>query len=445
MSFTASFYTLGCKLNFTETSAISTQLADAGINTIDFTKGADIYVINTCSVTDHADRKCKRVVKEALKYNKEAFIVIVGCYAQLKPKEIAEIEGVDLVLGAAEKFNLVSHLVDITKRNKATIYNANIKEVQNFIPAYSKEERTRTFLKVQDGCDYFCSFCTIPLARGMSRSNSIDQTILKAKEAAYYANEIILTGVNLGDFGINNNETFYELAKAIDSEVEINRLRISSIEPNLLNDKIINLVAESNKFVPHFHIPLQSGNDEILKSMRRKYDTNYYRNLIYRIKETMPDCCIGVDVIAGYPDEDENKFLDTYQFLNQLPISYLHVFPYSERPNTTAYKLKQVVPHHKRTERVNMLRILSEKKRAEFYRSQVNKIRPVLFEQKVEDNFIYGFTDNYVKVKTKYDPLLVDAIANCQLSKIGADGNFEIVELEIVEQHRNIEPINFEA
>lgn len=426
MNTSVAFYTLGCKLNFTETSAIGTQLTNAGMRTVEFIAGADIYVINTCSVTDHADRKCKRVVKEALKHNVNAFVVVVGCYAQLKPTEIAQIPGVDLVLGAAEKFNLIHHLADIQKRPKATVHNANIKETRDFVPAFSKDERTRTFLKVQDGCDYFCSFCTIPLARGKSRSANIEQTIISAREAAKHAKEIVLTGVNIGDFGVQNDETFFQLIKEIEQKVEIPRIRISSIEPNLLSNEIITFVSKSAKFVNHFHIPLQSGSDELLASMRRKYRTDLYVNRIKTIKKLMPDCCIGVDVIVGYPGETDEHFKETYQFLNDLDVSYLHVFPYSERPNTTAYKLKAVVPHKIRTERVQMLRILSEKKRANFYRTQLGKTKPVLFEAEKKDGFMYGFTDNYIKVKAEYDPMLVDEIAWVTLTKLDAQGFYNI-------------------
>lgn len=426
MNTSVAFYTLGCKLNFTETSAIGSQLSNAGMQTVDFTEGADIYVINTCSVTDHADRKCKRVVREALKHNENAFVVIVGCYAQLKPAEIAQIPGVDLVLGAAEKFNLMHHLADIQKRPKATVHNGNIKETRDFFPAFSKDERTRTFLKVQDGCDYFCSFCTIPLARGKSRSASIEQTLISAQEAAKHAKEIVLTGVNIGDFGVGNNESFYALIQAIEKQVDIERIRISSIEPNLLSNDIISWVSNSQKFVPHFHIPLQSGSDELLGSMRRKYRTELYINRIKTIKNLMPDCCIGVDVIVGYPGETDAHFKETYQFLNDLDISYLHVFPYSERPNTTAYKLKGVVPHKTRTERVQMLRILSEKKRAHFYRTQQGKVKAVLFEAEKKDGFIYGFTDNYIKVKAAYDPLLVDEIVWVALDKLDSAGFYDV-------------------
>jgi len=435
MNASVAFYTLGCKLNFTETSAISEQLKQAGLSTVRFEQGANIYVINTCSVTDHADRKCKRVVKEALKHNAAAFVVVVGCYAQLKPKEISEIPGVDLVLGAAEKFNLVHHLADISKRPKATVHNENIKETRDFVPAFSKDERTRTFLKVQDGCDYFCSFCTIPLARGKSRSATIAETLLSAKEAAQHAKEIVLTGVNIGDFGVDSEETFYKLIQELDKEVNIPRFRISSIEPNLLTDEIIDFVAQSDKFVPHFHIPLQSGSDELLLKMRRKYLSELYVNRIQKIKELMPECCIGVDVIVGFPGETDDHFMTTYNFLKELDISYLHVFPYSERPRTTAYKMEGVVPNSKRTERVKMLRILSEKKKRAFYQSQQNEIRPVLFEAHKKDGFIHGFTNNYVKVRMEYDPVLVDSIAYVKLTNLEANGTYLAKEVMIEPIH----------
>ncbi len=428
MNASVAFYTLGCKLNFTETSAIGEQLKKAGMQSVPFEQGANMYVINTCSVTDHADRKCKRVVKEALKHNTDAFIVVLGCYAQLKPKEIAEIPGVDLVLGAAEKFNLVHHLADLSKRPKATVYNDNIKETRDFVPAFSKDERTRTFLKVQDGCDYFCSFCTIPLARGKSRSATITETLQSAQEAAQHAKEIVLTGVNIGDFGVDTEETFYDLIQALDQEVDIPRFRISSIEPNLLTDEIIEFVAQSKKFVPHFHIPLQSGSDELLLKMRRKYLSELYVSRIQKIKELMPDCCIGVDVIAGFPGETDEHFMTTYNFLKELDIAYLHVFPYSERPRTTAYKMDGIVPNHKRTERVKMLRILSEKKRRAFYTSQKEQTRTVLFENNTKDGYINGFTDNYVKVRVKYDPILVDSLIKVKLSDLDSNGTYLATE-----------------
>jgi threonylcarbamoyladenosine tRNA methylthiotransferase MtaB len=418
------FYTLGCKLNFSETSSIGRQLEDHGYRKVDFTNKADIYVINTCSVTDHADRKCKKVVKEALKYNSKAFIIIIGCYAQLKPDEIANIEGVDLVLGAAEKFNLVEHIsTSIAKNDKTIVYNQNIKETNVFIPGFSIGDRTRSFLKLQDGCDYFCSFCTIPLARGKSRSHNIEDTlesVIKVSQSG--VKEVVLTGVNLGDFGINHNETFEDLIKEIDKIDGVDRYRISSIEPNLLSDKIIEFVARSNRFMPHFHIPLQSGSNVILKSMRRKYERELYEEKINKIKSLMPHCSIGVDVIVGYPGEGEEEFLDTYQFINQLDVSYLHVFPYSERKNTTAAKLKDKVHQYKRNERTEMLRILSEKKKQAFYRQHINQKAFVLFENEEKDGKMYGFTENYIKVEVDYDPLLINEITEVELTNINTNG-----------------------
>lgn len=420
---TVAFYTLGCKLNFAETSTIGRQMTDAGFARAEFQEGADVYVINTCSVTDHADRKCKKVVKEALKYNSNAFVVVVGCYAQLKPEEIASIPGVDLVLGAAEKFNLVAHLTDLTKSETGKVFNAPIKETHVFVPGFSEGERTRTFMKVQDGCDYFCTFCTIPLARGKSRSATIAQTIEKVKFAATNgAKEMVLTGVNLGDFGIQNNESFYGLIQELDKIEAIERFRISSIEPNLLSDEIIDFVAQSHRFAPHFHIPLQSGSDEILKRMRRKYPSRLYQEKVARIKKSMPHCAIGVDVIVGFPGETEEDFMITYDFLNRLDVTYFHVFPYSERPNTTAYKMKDVVPVKERGRRVEMLRILSEKKRQAFYRNHLNTQRPVLFEKEEKGGTMHGFTDNYIKVIADYDPILINEIVPSTLASIHSDG-----------------------
>ncbi|MFN5590400.1 MAG: tRNA (N(6)-L-threonylcarbamoyladenosine(37)-C(2))-methylthiotransferase MtaB, partial [Bacteroidota bacterium] len=352
---TVAFYTLGCKLNFAESSAIGQQLTKAGFEKREFQDAADLYVINTCSVTDHADRKCKKVVREALKQNPAAYVVVIGCYAQLKPQEIAQIPGVDMVLGAAEKFQLIDHLHTLVKEPKALVHNAPIKEVNTFVPGYSVGDRTRIFLKVQDGCDYFCSFCTIPLARGKSRSANVSDTLKLVEEAAQQgAKEIVLTGVNLGDFGVEHNQDFYDLVQAIDEVEGVDRYRISSIEPNLLTDEIIEFVSRSKRFVPHFHIPLQSGSDEILTRMRRKYLSDLYRSRIAKIKTLMPHCGIGVDVIVGFPGETEEHFLETYRFLNELDISYLHVFPYSERANTTAKKMKDVVPVKVRMERGEM-------------------------------------------------------------------------------------------
>lgn len=427
-------YTLGCKLNFAESSTIAQQLQKNGFERKQFYEGADLYVINTCSVTDHADRKCKKVVREALKANSDAYIVIVGCYAQLKPTEISEIPGVDMVLGAAEKFDLIHHLTQLKKESKTRIHNQPIKSVNEFVPGFSEGDRTRMFLKVQDGCDYFCSFCTIPLARGKSRSANVVDTIEKVKEATNKGvKEVVLTGVNLGDFGINHQESFYDLIQELDKIESIDRYRISSIEPNLLSDEIIDFVSESQKFVPHFHIPLQSGNDELLHRMRRKYKSDLYRSRIERIKKRMPDCGIGVDVIVGFPGETDDHFLDTYHFLNELPVSYLHVFPYSERPNTTARKMQGVVPVKTRGERTTQLRSLSEKKKRAFYESQLGNSRPVLFESEVRNGMMQGYTDNYVRVAAEYDPLAVETLVPFKLDRINEDflmeGEFERVEI----------------
>ncbi|MDZ4758347.1 MAG: tRNA (N(6)-L-threonylcarbamoyladenosine(37)-C(2))-methylthiotransferase MtaB [Bacteroidota bacterium] len=417
-----SFYTLGCKLNFSETSTLARQLKEEGMQVKDFRDGADIYIINTCSVTDHADRKCRKVVKEALRYNQDAFVIVVGCYAQLKPQEIANIPGVDLVLGAAEKFELAKHITDTSKRQQASIYNKPIKETNTFVPAYSSDDRTRTFLKVQDGCDYFCSFCTIPLARGRSRSATIAQVIKEATEIGNKgAKEIVLTGVNIGDFGVQTGEQFADLVYQLDEVESVPRFRISSIEPNLLSNDIIKFVAESQRFMPHFHIPLQSGSDKLLKLMRRRYQKDLYKERVETIKQEMPHACIGVDVIVGFPGETEEDFLETYRFLNELDISYLHVFPYSERENTTAYKMPDVVPNRVRNERVDMLRILSEKKKRFFYEQHIQTTRTVLFEQEVKDGLMHGFTDNYIKVSTPYDPLLVNELVDCKLENVNED------------------------
>lgn len=433
------FYTLGCKLNFSETSTIARQLDQAGFEKKEFTEAADVYVINTCSVTDHADRKCKKVVKEALKYNPNAFIVIIGCYAQLKPEEISNIPGVDLVLGAAEKFNLISHLSEnYQKTDKAKIFNANIKETNIFIPGFSVGDRTRSFMKVQDGCDYFCSFCTIPLARGKSRSHTISETLKVAREVAETnVKEVVLTGVNLGDFGVQNGETFYDLITELDKIEGIDRYRISSIEPNLLEDRIIEFVAKSKKFMPHFHIPLQSGSDEILKSMRRKYLRQLYADKVEKIKSLMPHCAIGVDVIVGFPGESDEAFLETYNFINGLDVSYLHVFPYSERKNTTAAKLKEKVHQFKRNDRTEMLRILSEKKRRAFYESFSGKSFNVLFENEEKDGKMYGFTENYIKTVADYDPLLINEITSVSIGQLSDDGcaNAEINYTNLTPSH----------
>ncbi len=425
MQKSVAFYTLGCKLNFSETSTIGRQLVEHGFIKKEFTEAADMYVINTCSVTDHADRKCKKVVKEALKYNSNAFIVVVGCYAQLKPQEIANIEGVDLVLGAAEKFNLINHLSVLLNKNAETkILNENIKQINIFIPGFSVGDRTRSFMKVQDGCDYFCAFCTIPLARGSSRSHNVLETIENVKKVAHSnVKEVVLTGVNLGDFGINHNETFFDLVLELDKIEGIERYRISSIEPNLLTNEIIEFVARSNKFMPHFHIPLQSGSNTILKAMRRKYERELYAEKVAKIKQLMPHCSIGVDVIVGFPGEGEEEFLETYNFLNALDVSYFHVFPYSERSQTTAAKMKGKVHQYKRNERTEMLRILSEKKKAAFYLSQINTTAKVLFEEEEKGGKMYGFTENYIKIEADYDPLYINEITTVLLTGISPAGN----------------------
>lgn len=434
------FYTLGCKLNFSETSSIGRLFTDAGYKAVAFTDAADVYVINTCSVTDHADKKCRKVVKEALKYSPNAYITIVGCYAQLKPQEIAEIEGVDMVLGAAEKFRIVEFITDLTKQPKAIVHQQNIEKVNhNFIAAYSIGDRTRTFLKVQDGCDYPCTYCTIPLARGGSRSDTIENVVDRAKQiAASGVKEIVLTGVNLGDFGIRNGQRedrFFNLVTALDEVEGIERIRISSIEPNLLSNDIIEFVAQSKRFVPHFHIPLQSGSNKILGLMKRRYQRELYVDRVAKIKQVMPNCCIGVDVIVGFPGETQEDFLETYEFLNRLEVSYLHVFTYSEREDTEAATMKGKVAGGARYERNKMLHILSDKKRRAFYQSQVGATAQVLFEDDQKNGYMYGFTKNYIKVRAKYDPLMVNELKEVKLQELSAEGEMEVAEIETVYAH----------
>lgn len=430
------FYTLGCKLNFSETSTISRQFEDRGFQKVDFSETPDVFIINTCSVTENADKKCKKIVREAQKINPDGFVAIIGCYAQLKPKEISEIEGVDAVLGAAEKFRLLDLLPTFQKSEEAQVLASEIKEAKAFNNAYSINDRTRTFLKVQDGCNYHCAFCTIPLARGKSRSDSIENIIKSAQEiAATYTKEIVLTGVNIGDFGIQDGkraEKFVDLVKAIDQVEGIDRIRISSIEPNLLTNEIIEYTLTSNRFVPHFHIPLQSGSNKILRKMRRRYLRELYEDRVSKIKNIIPDCCIGVDVIVGFPGETEEDFLDTYNFLNELNISYLHVFTYSERANTAAPEMDGTVPMKERNRRSKMLRILSEKKKRQFYESQLGTTRTVLFEDDVEDGMMHGFTENYVRVAAKYDPLLINELKTVQLTRINEKGMVEVEEPEMV-------------
>lgn len=431
---TASYYTLGCKLNFAETSTIARELTENGYEKVNFDEKADVYVINTCSVTENADRECKLHVKRAMKANPEGLVIVVGCYAQLKPEEISAIEGVDLVLGAKEKFNIPSYLNDLRKSTDlGVVHSCEIEETDFFIGSYSIGDRTRAFLKVQDGCDYKCTYCTIPLARGISRSDTIENVVKNAKEiAARDIKEIVLTGVNIGDYGKGefgnkkHEHTFLDLITELNKVKGIERIRISSIEPNLLKDESIELVAKSSSFVPHFHIPLQSGSDDLLKKMKRRYLTLLYKNRVAKIREVMPDACIGVDVIVGFPGETEEKFMETYQFLNDLPISYLHVFTYSERENTEASNMEGVVPIPERKRRNKMLRILSEKKKMAFYNEQLGKTLPVLWEHENKDGFMFGFTENYVRVQKPFDADFVNQIELVTLNKINSDGTVTV-------------------
>jgi threonylcarbamoyladenosine tRNA methylthiotransferase MtaB len=415
------FYTLGCKLNFSETSTIARLFEDGGFAKVEFEDNPDIFVINTCSVTENADKKCKQLVKRAKKIAPESMVIILGCYAQLKPEEISQIPGVDLVLGANEKFNVLAHL---EKKNEVQIVHQNIKHTHEFIPSHSFGDRTRSFLKVQDGCDYFCTFCTIPLARGKSRNASIAQTLLEAQKIAKTeVKEVVLTGVNIGDFGQGGEENFYSLIQELDKVEGIARFRISSIEPNLLSNEIIAFCLEkAQRFAPHFHIPLQSGADQILEKMRRKYLTGLYVERVHQIKSINPDTCIGVDVIVGFPGETDDDFLATVNFLKDLDISYLHVFTYSERANTGASKLGTKVPMDTRRERSKLLHLLSDRKKLAFYQTQIGKNKNVLFEQEENEGFLYGFTENYVKVKTAFDARLINQIVGVQLTEIDRDG-----------------------
>jgi len=432
---TVAFYTLGCKLNYSETSAIGRLFEQGGYGVVNFNQGADIYVINTCSVTDFADRKCRKVVRQALRQAPHANVVVVGCYAQLKPQEIAKIPGVDLVLGAAEKFRILDYVDDLSKApGNGLVHAGEVTEARDFINAFSFGDRTRSFLKVQDGCDYKCSFCTIPLARGKSRSDTVENVIANARKIAEMGvKEIVLTGVNLGDFG-NGTEViegmkpkkeamFIDLIRELDRVEGIERFRISSIEPNLLTDEVIEFVATSQRFVPHFHVPLQSGNDKQLKAMRRRYRRDLYVSRVAKIKELMPHCCIGVDVIVGFPGETEDDFLETYRFVNELDVSYLHVFTYSERENTLAAEMSDVVPVQERRRRNEMLRILSEKKKRYFYNQHLNSTRKVLFENSKTSGQMTGFTDNYIKITAPFDPLLINEIGAVDLQEMDNGGH----------------------
>lgn len=423
------FYTLGCKLNFSETSTIARSFKNEGFERVDFSDSADIYVINTCSVTDNADKRFKAIVKQAQKANADAFVIAIGCYAQLKPEELADVDGVDLVLGATEKFKITDYLNDLTRSEIAQIHSCEIEDADFYVSAYSFGDRTRAFLKVQDGCDYKCTYCTIPLARGISRSDKLENVLQNAAEiSAKGIKEIVLTGVNIGDYGKGefgnktHEHTFLDLVQALDEVEGIERLRISSIEPNLLKNETIHFVAQSKTFVPHFHIPLQSGSNDILKAMRRRYMREVYVDRVETIKSVMPQACIGVDVIVGFPGETEAHFLETYNFLNELDISYLHVFAYSERDNTPAAEMEGAVPLKVRKKRSKMLRGLSAKKRRAFYESQLGSTHTVLFEGENKEGYIHGFTENYVKVKTHWNPELVNTLHTIVLEKIDEDG-----------------------
>lgn len=426
------FYTLGCKLNFSETSTISRLFEEAGFAKVDFEDTPDIYVINTCSVTENADKKCKQLVRRAKKINPNCFVIIVGCYAQLKPEEIAKMEGVNMVLGANEKFNILDHLDKLETADKTIVSYENIKQTTDFVPSFSFGDRTRSFLKVQDGCDYFCTFCTIPLARGKSRNASIQETVNEAKKiAATDVKEVVLTGVNIGDFGQGEGPTFYELIQELDNVEGVDRFRISSIEPNLLSNEIIDFcLSKSKRFVPHFHIPLQSGSDRLLKLMRRKYVRELYAERVEKIKSIRPDACIGVDVIVGFPGETDEDFQDTMTFLSNLDVSYLHVFTYSERANTGAPKLGEKVPMEVRRERSKQLHLLSDRLKRRFYTENEGTERTVLFEQEEDEGWMYGFTENYIKVKTPFDARLVNAFTKVRLEKLGRD---EIMEISIID------------
>ncbi|MDC0570723.1 tRNA (N(6)-L-threonylcarbamoyladenosine(37)-C(2))-methylthiotransferase MtaB [Flavobacteriaceae bacterium] len=435
------FYTLGCKLNFSETSTIARDFEKENFDRVDFYEFADIYVINTCSVTENADKRFKTIVKQAQKSNPEAFLIAIGCYAQLQPKQLAEVEGVDLVLGATEKFKITDYLNDLTKNEVGAIHSCEIEDADFYVGSYSFGDRTRAFLKVQDGCDYKCTYCTIPLARGISRSDTLQNVLNNAREITQKGiKEIVLTGVNIGDYGKGefgnkkHEHTFFELVQALDSVEGLERVRISSIEPNLLKNETIDFVAQSKNFVPHFHVPLQSGSNHLLKLMRRRYMKELYMDRVAHIKAKMPNACIGVDVIVGFPGETDDLFLETYEFLNALDISYLHVFSYSERPNTVAATMEGKVPKSVRSKRSKMLRGLSAKKRRAFYESQLGTIQSVLFEGENKEGYIHGFTRNYVKVKSPWNPALVNTTREVNLKEIDQDGlvRFEFIS-EVVE------------
>jgi len=411
------FHTLGCKLNFSETATISRDFIRHGFEKVDYRDKADFYVLNTCSVTENANKEARKLIRQAKLRNPDSSVAVIGCYAQLKPNEISEIDGVDIVLGAEEKFNLLDHLDAIDLKGKVKVIQSEIDHVHTFIPSYSTGERTRSFLKIQDGCDYSCSFCTIPLARGESRSNTVENTMKTARKVAETdTREIVLTGVNIGDFGKGSKETFYALIQQLDTLERIDRIRISSVEPNLLTNQIIEFCAQSEKFMPHFHVPLQSGSNKILKKMKRRYEREYYEDRVKRIKSNVPDACIGADVIVGFPGETEGDFFETYNFLNELNISYLHVFTYSVRSNTGAVEMGERVSKETKADRSKMLHILSDKKQRYFHDQFINKNRPVLFEN-IKNGKIFGHTDNYIKVQVEGGTNLVNTIQSVMMKE----------------------------
>jgi threonylcarbamoyladenosine tRNA methylthiotransferase MtaB len=438
-SATVAFQTLGCKLNFSETSTLARKFVAAGYERVPFEMKADVYVINTCSVTDNADKKFKSLARQTRQRNPNAYLIAVGCYAQLQPEELAKEDSVDLVLGTKEKFDIISYLTDLSRPEQTQVHACSIEETDTYVGSYAIGERTRAFLKVQDGCDYKCTYCTIPQARGISRSDTLENIIRQAKEIVLQnIKEIVLTGVNIGDYGKGefgnkkHEHTFLELVQALDEVEGIDRFRISSIEPNLLSEELINFVAASKRFVPHFHMPLQSGNNEILGQMRRRYQRELYINRVNQIKRLMPDTCIGVDVIVGFPGESDQHFLDTYSFLVDLPVSYLHVFSYSERPNTPAASMQNQVPKAVRQKRSKMLRGLSAKKRHAFYESQLQKTKTILFEAENKEGYIQGFTENYVKVRMPWDPALQNQTLKATLSEIDQKGMVRLAKTELV-------------
>ena len=440
-NFKVALTTLGCKLNYSETSTISRQFKNAGYEIVNFDQFSDIYIINTCSVTENADKQFKSYVSKALKINSNAFIVAIGCYAQLKPKELADLNGVDLVLGSKEKFNILEYLTDIKKNNTGIVHSCEISETDFYKSSFSIGDRTRSFLKVQDGCDYKCTYCTIPLARGLSRSDKLDNILTSAKKISDSGvKEIVLTGVNIGDYGKgefgnkNHENTFLDLISALDEVDGISRIRISSIEPNLLSNEIIDFVSNSKKFVPHFHIPMQSGSDTILKLMKRRYLSKLYKDRISHIKKVIPNACIGADVIVGFPGETDKEFLETYDFISRLDLSYLHVFTYSERNNTEAIKFDKVVPKNVRSKRSKMLRSFSVKLKRKFYTSQIGTTRNVLFETENRNGFVYGFSNNYVRVKYPWRNYLADKIVPFELKEIDSDGlvTGQLIEMKTI-------------